>query len=308
MLGEYREPRALIPLVSDIVAEGGTSLYTALDYAVRIAESHGAPGFIILLTDGQPTDVYPFTDYPQLINNYFSVFNQYRNQILSQFNSIKVSEGFKVIAFGVGSDFIESILALLAEKTGGFVQHIDDPREIGNYLPQLAVKEVAGKDVMAEVDSVSRFRLLNYPGSPVSLGALEGVVKIYGEATVPPLFEGDLMTVRVRYENPVTGEEEVLENKVTVKPTKDKSKFLAGINRDLMDEYNYFSVMGKLLTQLGSNDLAGATSTLQQMEQIARQTRRLDLIESTRKLLDGLREDPNTATKRLISEVTNRMR
>mgnify|MGYP001770691045 FL=1 len=245
-MGEYRDPKSLIPPATDLVTCKGTKLYSALDYAVRVAKSYRSPGFIVLFTDGQPTDVYPFSANPQLVKHYSRVFNQYRNQILSQFDSVDIPEGFRVIAFGIGKDYTESVLALLAEKTGGFVQHIDDPKEVGKYLPQLALKEVAARNVRVEIDSKGVVRLLNYRGPPVNLGVLEGVVKIYGEVTVPPLFEGSLMTVRVRYEDPVTGKEEVLEKGVSVFPAKDRASFLAGIDGDLVNEYNYYSLMGKL--------------------------------------------------------------
>ena len=307
-IGEYQDPQYLVPLVTDVGICEGTALLSALKHAVTVAKSYGPPGFIVLLTDGQPTDVYPFNAGLPPVYDYFSVFNQFRDQILSQFNSVEIPKGFKVVSFGIGNDYIESILALLADKTGGFVQHIDDPKQIEDYLPQLALRETAGKNVRVEIDSRGKVRLVNYQGPPVEIGALEGVVKIYGEVTMPPLFSGTLMTVRVKYQDPVSGREEILERKVDVSPASDKTSFLAGINGDLVNEYNYYSLMGKLLTQLSSNDLASATRTLQQMEQIAQQTKRLDLIESTRKLQEGLRGDPNTATKRLTSEVTKRMR
>ncbi|BCU69873.1 VWA domain-containing protein [Stygiolobus caldivivus] len=311
VLGEFTDPRLLIPLVRDVSVEGGTSLYKALKKAINIAGKYDAPGYIILLTDGQPTDVPPLNSVANLTGrNYLIYYKMFRDKVLRYFDALTIPPGFKVISFGIGDDYIEEILKLLADKTGGVVNHINYPSEVVNVLPQFVVSNVGAKNVTVTIASESPVRLLNYPGPPVRLGAIEGVVKILGELTVPPQYNGIVMVVSVEYEDPVTGKKDSITREVAISPTNDQNTFLRGVNNDLLSEYQYYSLMQKLVSDLNTNDLTGATKALQQMQQIAQQTRKTNLIETTRKLQQTLggNSDLNRASKEVTSEVTKKLR
>lgn len=277
--------------ISSVTARGNTVLYTALSTAIKIATKYEMPGYIILLTDGNPTDITDIIAYEKL----------------------QIPEGFKVISYGIGDDYNEQLLKVLADKSGGIVNHIQDPTEIANSLPQAAVTEVGAKNVTVEIESPSPVKLLNYSGPPVKLGAIESVVRIYGETTVPPNFNGNIITVRINYEDPATGRNETLLAISSVTPTENSQTFLSGINNDLLSEYQYYELMNKLVTQVSSNNLVEATRTLQQMAQVAQQTRRIELIETTRRLQESIETTRRIGnieqTKKLVvSEATKKLR
>ncbi|BCU70087.1 vWA domain-containing protein [Stygiolobus caldivivus] len=125
VLDEYKDPGSLIDTVSSTGTGGLTSMYSALIEAIRIAMRYGPPGYIVLLTDGIPTDV-PFKE---------------------PYEDLELPPGFKVIAFGIGQAYNEGLLKALADRSGGVLNHISDFTEVGNALPQAAVTQVGAKDV-----------------------------------------------------------------------------------------------------------------------------------------------------------------
>lgn len=277
--------------ISSVTAQGNTVLYTALSTAIQIAKKHEMPGYIILLTDGNPTDLTNTDAYEKL----------------------QFPDGFKVISFGIGDDYNEQLLKILADKTGGILNHIQDPMEIANSLPQAAVTQVGAKNVIVEINSPSPIKLLNYSGPPVKLGAIEGVVRIFGETSIPPNFNGNILNVRVTYEDPATNRTENIIAVSQVTPASNSQVFLSGINNDILNEYQYYELMNKLVTQVNSNNLAEATRTLQQMSQLAEQTRRIELMETTRRLQQSIETTRRLGnveqTKKIItSEATKKLR
>jgi len=294
VLSEYADAPSLVSQIQQINAGGQTVLYTALGKAIEIAKRYEMPGYIILLTDGQPTDVTDITPYER----------------------VTLPPGFKVIAFGIGDDYNEQLLKTLADKSGGILNHINDPMEVANALPQAAVTEIGAKNVTVDIISESPVKLLNYPGPPVKLGAVEGVVRILGEITVPPNYTGNLMTVKVNYEDPASGRPDSQVSIIQIIPARDTQTFLSGINNDLLSEYQYYALMNKLSSDLSANNLTEATRTLQQMQQLAQQTRKIELMETTRRLQQSLEttrrlgntEQTKKLSKEVSSEVTKKLR
>jgi Ca-activated chloride channel family protein len=293
-LSEFADAPSLVSQIEAVNAGGQTVLYTALSEAIKIAKRYEMPGYIILLTDGQPTDITDIIPYENL----------------------QFPPGFKVIAFGIGDDYNEQLLKAIADKTGGVLNHIQDPNEVANALPQAAVTEIGGKNVVVDIVSESNVTLLNYPGPPVKLGAIEGVIRIYGSLTIPPNYTGNIMTVKVSYEDPATGRPESLLSAIQVSPARDSQMFLSGVNNDLLSEYQYYELMNKLATQISSNNLTEATRTLQQMTTLAQQTRKIELMETTRRLQQSLEttrrvgniEQTKRLSKEVASEVTKKLR
>jgi len=278
-------------VISSVTARGNTVLYTALSTAVNIAKKYNLPGYIILLTDGNPTDITDVTAYEK----------------------VEIPAGFKIISFGIGDDYNEQLLKVLADKSGGIINHIQDPTEISNSLPQAAVTEVGAKNVTVEIDSPSPVKVLNYSGPPIKLGAIEGVIRIYGETTIPANFSGNIINVRINYEDPTTGKNETIVAVSPITSATNSQMFLNGINNDILSEYQYYELMNKLVTQVSSNNLAEATRTLQQMNQVAQQTRRIELIETTRRLQESVETtrrlgNAEQTKKIVLSEATKKLR
>ncbi len=291
---EFGEPEDLTSYVSGLTAGGQTALYTALLTALNLAKRYEMPTYIILLTDGYPTDVESEAAYAK----------------------IPIPENVQAISFGLGDDYNEKVLRTLADRTGGQFYHVDDPMQIPDNLPRAAKTKVAGKNIVIDVISESPVKLLNYSGPPVTINALEGVVKIYGEVTIPPNFSGNLLTVKLNYEDPATSRQQALMSVIAVTPAKDQQTFVSGINKDLTLEYEYYKTLQKYSTDVEAGNLVEATRTLQRMEQLAQQTRRIELIETTRRLSEGLEttkrigtaEQTRRLSKEVSSEVTRKLR
>ncbi|AHC51500.1 von Willebrand factor A [Sulfolobus acidocaldarius SUSAZ] len=294
ILSEYADAPSLVQQIKQIRSGGQTVLFRALERAIEIAKKHDLPGYIILLTDGQPTDVPEIEAYEKL--NY--------------------PEAYKVIAFGIGDDYNERLLKVITDKTAGVLYHVEDAKEIAEMLPQSAVTEIGAKNASIDIVSETQVKLLNYPGPPVKLGAVESVVRVYGEIIIPPNFSGRLATVKISYEDPLSSRINRLEVNFDITRANDVKRFLDGINNDLVNEYRYYELMSKLANQLNSNNLSDATRTVEQMQMIAQQTRRMELIETTRRISESIEttrrigtvEQTRKISKEITSEVTKKLR
>ncbi|MEM1626652.1 MAG: VWA domain-containing protein [Sulfolobaceae archaeon] len=281
-------------LIDTLKADGPTPLYHALIEANEISEMCGLPGFYILLTDGEPTD----------------------ETSLEAYQKLKLPTNIQIYSFGVGDEYREDILKLLADKSGGIYYHINDPKEIEDKMPKAAVTEVAAKNLEVDILSSSKLKILNYPGPPIKLGAVESTVRILGEVIIPPKFNGNLIKVMIKYYDPVMEDERKLEESVNISYTQDLVTFLSNINKDLIYEYNYYELLIKYAEQVQLQNLVEATKTLKKLEEISEFTRRIDLIETTRRMQSiiettrriGLPEQTRRISKEVISEVTRRLR
>ncbi len=281
--------------LSFINASGQTALYTALLNANKIAKAHEMPTYVLLLTDGNPTD----------------------QTNVEVFSSIQFMKDLQIVAFGIGDDYNEVLLKTLADKTNGLFYHISEPNEIAEKLPKKAVTEIAAKNV--SVDIVTEgigTKLLNYSSLPVKVNAVENVVKILGETEMPANYSGTFLTVKVQYEDPVTGKHEALLAPVNVSPATSQQAFISGVNNDLISEYRYYELLNKYAKEVQGEELVEATRTLTQLNQVAQQTRRIEFIETTRRLSNelettkrlGSTEQTRRLSKEVSSEVTRKLR
>ncbi|ARM76054.1 VWA domain-containing protein [Acidianus manzaensis] len=291
---EFNDPADLSERISNLTAEGQTSLFTALLNAIKIASKYELPSYIILLTDGNPTDVTDFKSYEK----------------------IGLPNNVQIIPFGIGDDYNEGLLKLLSDKSGTNFYHIEDASEIPEKLPKAAKTTIAGKNITVDIISESKISLLNYSSLPVKINALEGVVKILGETIIPPNFSGNFMTVKVNYEDPVRNRQDNLMAIISLKPTTDNNLFISSTNKDIILEYEYYSTLQKYSQDVTAGNLVEATRTLKKMEDLAQQTRKIELIETTRRLSTDLEttkrigsvEQTKKLSKEVSSEVTRKLR
>jgi Ca-activated chloride channel family protein len=111
--------------IERLKAYGNTELYKGLETAYeQILQTGKTAGNlvkrIILLSDGQPTDKVPETEYVRLAGRMREM-------------------GISILTLGVGKDYNEDLLAALATQSGGEWQHIASPSEISDiFSTQLA--------------------------------------------------------------------------------------------------------------------------------------------------------------------------
>ncbi|AWS00169.1 VWA domain-containing protein [Metallosphaera hakonensis] len=292
---EFADPEDLTTEIADLTAGGQTVLYTALLTAFNLHNKYKLPSYVILLTDGNPTDDTNTETYKR----------------------VPIPSGVQAISFGLGDDYNETILKTLADRSGGVFYHVNDAMEIPDKLPKAAKTKIAAKNVNVEFVAESNVKLLNYSGPPVKINAVEGVIKILGEAVIPPNYNGNFMTVKVNYEEPTDGRKQALLSVVNISSAQDQSMFVKGVNKDVLLEYEYFNNLQKVSNEVEAGNLVEATRTLKRMEEIAGQTRKIELMETTRRLSDSLEttkrasnatEQTRKLSKEVSSEVTRKLR
>ncbi|BCU66588.1 hypothetical protein HS7_00250 [Sulfolobales archaeon HS-7] len=289
IIAEHVSPDSALSSVVGLVPLGRTALFSALNLAAKIANRWEDPTKIIVLTDGFPTDV----------------------PIKEAYGNIKFPERSNIIAIGVGTEYNEEILQSVVEKSNGIFYHIESPEEIPDVFTENAVEEISAKDVRVELTSPSSVSLINFSSNPIYLGFLEGVVRIYGKVHVPSNFSGAILTVKVVYQDAVTNRkiEQTLQANVT--PSTSHQEFLSSINKEVQADVNYQSVLMSLPSVIDNS--VEATKKLTKLNELANQTKRLDIIEYTRKLSQDVENTKklgsSDSTKKLVySEVTRKLR
>ncbi|AEB94883.1 MULTISPECIES: VWA domain-containing protein [Metallosphaera] len=292
---EFVDPEDLTNEIVNLNAGGQTALFTALLTAFNLHNKHGVPSYVILLTDGNPTDDTNIETYRRL----------------------QIPSSVQAVSFGLGDDYNESILKSLADKSGGVFYHVSDAMEIPERLPKAAKTKIAAKNVTVDIVAESNVRLLNYSGPPVKINAVEGVIKILGEAVIPPNYNGNFMTVKVNYQEPTDERNQALLSVINISSAQNQAMFVNGVNKDVLLEYEYFNNLQKVSTEVEAGNLVEATRTLKRMEEIAGQTRKIELMETTRRLSDSLEttkrssnasEQTRKLSKEVSSEVTRKLR
>lgn len=286
----------LVRAVEKLRAEDGTPLYHALLTAEKIARSVDRPGYLVLLSDGIPTDV---TD-------------------LEAYRRLNLPEGFKAVLVGIGTDYNHELFTLLADVTGGEFHHVSE-REV-DKLPRImeafAVEEAAARYVEVEITSpLGGVRVLNYPSQRITIPALDSPLVVLGEVQVPKLYKGKILEAKVSYMDPERDERVEVTREAHIEPAEDRETFLKGVNNQILDEYNYYNYLAKAREALLKGNLDEATRKIATAEQLAERTRRIHLIEETRKLARELEEtrkltgkNLEDATKKLLSEATKKLR
>lgn len=284
---------SLSDILPKIKAAGLTALYSALQSAFEIAKKSQRPGWIILLTDGEPTDV----TNPE------------------QYTKMKMPPGFQMIEFGVGTDYNQTILKALADASGGTLYNITDAQkfDLPDMMQKSAVDQVAARSITVDFGTPN-VKILNYKGPPVMINAVETVAKIWGRVTVPAGFDGRLLNIQVSYEDAEDGKKRSANNPIEIRVARNEEQFQNGINNNLVSEFSYYQGLEEYYAHLSRGELKEATRTMNQLSANAEQTRRTDLIESTRRLVEKqeqtLRQGGSTdqLLKEVASETTKRKR
>ncbi|MEM0174017.1 MAG: VWA domain-containing protein [Sulfolobaceae archaeon] len=278
--------------LNNLIASGVTALYTAISTAIKIAKSSSTTGIIVLLTDGMPTDV--------------TLIDAYRN--------LQFPQGYKWILLGLGQDYNEELLKLIADQSGGVLFHIEDPEVLPNIFDQIAIDRIAAKNLKIHIIG-ENFKILNYTSNPIFLGAVESIIKIYGEYIIPPRYSGDLIKIKAEFLSE-DDKKISLEERINILYNSNKNEFLSNINKEIIYEYNYLQSIVKYYEDIRSGDFIEATRRIKEALEFAERTRRIDLIEATRRMLESHEqtirlqnpESTRKFQKEITSEVTKKLR
>ncbi len=296
IIKEHEHPSEIGKELEGLKVGSGTAMYKALQEAFNLARKYGEPTYVILLTDGVPSDMGCMPG----LSRKFDL-----NRCLPVYQGLSVPENVQIISFGIGDDYSEEILTEVSEKGRGFFYHVTDPAQIPEKMPKLVKSEVAASDVTVDLVSESPVKLLNYDSLPVRINAVEGVVKIFGETIIPKEYTGKFMTLKVRYRDEKGMQDRTQEFFLT--RAQNQQDFISGINRDVIMEYEYLQTLQSYSRDLKARNLVEATKKLDRLREIAEQTRRQDLQEVAEELTRKMSSGEGNA-KEIASEVTRKMR
>lgn len=266
--------------INEIYAHGRTALYktlnTLINQAKDYAEDAGSVS-VLLLTDGQPTDV---TD----IHKYESIAG------------LAAEYGIKINTIGIGSDYNEEIIKRMSDVTNGEFFHIMDRSEIsnifGNYVEQInktvATSAILGITLREAKDFKSYDQNFIQQGNQflLNLGYIsDNPIVITGHLIVPPGNMGNvnLLNVNLDYKDEA-GSSKYISKDLIINRTNDQQKILSGTNLDVVNAARVKMNIERFEYLASVGDVTGATKAISEARKAAEATKNIKIIESTKKL------------------------
>lgn len=248
-----------------------TRFYELLTFVINVASQNPVPTKVILLTDGKPIDKRNIKDYKRL----------------------NIPKNIEIISIGIGKDYNEAILSLLADKTAGAFYHIDDPSQLPTLFEKQATNEVHALNLSVSVPQ--GFSPLNYD-MPIKIPIVDRLITIYGILAVPPGNKDYPVNIIVNYDDPVTSQNKSLSYSVILKRASE-DVVNANLNKEVDAEIKYYKLLRDYTEALEEGE--DATQIMAELKQAAEETRREDLIEYTQKMTGDTKTDLSAVTRKV---------
>lgn len=255
---------ALKEKIKKLEAKGTTELYKGLETAYQqvLRTSKAVANLVkrvILLSDGQPTDDVPDTEYVKLTRRMREM-------------------GISVLTLGIGPDYNEDLLGTIAENSGGVWRHIASPREIPDIfsrqlqetktvihtMPEILMhlsRDVELKDIykaMPEVYPVVNLKQsgaeVRVPLSDIKAGEAQTLA---ARLSAPPRPEGQCRLAKVQIAGDPGSQTDVI-------ATYTNDERLWGIENNAFPRGVFLAAETQVLTRKG---LSGDETALKQAEQ-----------------------------------------
>lgn len=265
--------------IDRIKASGGTFMYNALDEVFHDAKDFSSDGgsvTLIVLTDGQPSDVGDVQRYEQLA------------AAGSEF-------GMKIVCIGIG-DYDETILKAMADASNGDFINAIDRNSITAAFTKYASEAATSGGTSAVLKLIPR-----------ESGAIEiydqtfsmddGIATInMGTVGSDPINVTGSVSIKGGAEGNITGMQAVLtyrdndgspkENKLNLSLTRTKNSELvvSNVNKELINEARLKMQMGQVEYLIAKGDFDSATRISRQAMDSANATKKREFIEATKRL------------------------
>ncbi len=180
-----------------------------------------------------------------------------------------IAKGFQITTIGVGYDYNAALLSQLASMGGGSLHMAGDPSQFQkifqNDLGELT--NPVGKDVTLEVlynNNIVYRQLMGYTGEKVSTGKMTvgfdqlfpGLDKMalmkFDIINSTPAIEKDIVTARMKYTDPVSGKQKIVEK--TLSPEWTTATGLLDLTLDM----NQKKIMCVAITNQSMKNMADA--------------------------------------------------
>ncbi|AWR95193.1 VWA domain-containing protein [Acidianus brierleyi] len=248
-----------------------TRFYELITFIMAMASQNPIPTKVILLTDGKPIDKRNIKDYEKL----------------------NIPKNMEIISIGIGSDYNETILSLLADKTSGIFYHIDDPSQLPTLFEEQTTNNVHALNLSISVPQ--GFSPLNYD-MPIKIPIVDRLISVYGILTVPPGDKDYPVNIIANYDDPVTSQNKSLSYSVVLKRANE-DVVNANLNKEVDAEIKYYKLLRDYTEALEKGK--EATKIMTELKQVAEETRKEDLIEYTQKMTGDAKTDLSAATRKM---------
>ena len=286
--------------------EDGTPLYSALRIGYQKAAELGVPGYLILISDGQPTDIKDVDEYLSLTEG-------------------EMPDSFRPILVGVGPDYNVDLFTRLCNATRCIFHHVGASSDL-DRLPEIirsaAKTTISARDLRIHVKArVGELKIAGFDGPTITYPAVGERVEVRGLVEgVPPGYSGDVLEVGLEYIDPLTDSRVSDELSIGVEAAGSGEEYLKGVDKGVLSESIhaiYIDLARRLVEEERVEEAAEAFETAAKALEAASQvegageeeTRRIELVEETRRLADLVKRGGDEETRRIVlSELTRRIR
>ena len=277
--------------LEEVAPKGETPMYRALREACeKVSKFSDNFPFIVLLTDGVPSYVKELRAYEKLVEDMKRV-------------------RARAVCVGIGVEYNEALLSLIAEGSGGWFIHVGDDNI--DSLPAI-FREIVRHSVVygydatltlthAAVDSLEVYGAVERVDNTLVLrvGELTGVRRFYGvlefgERRGEPGTLFKVLEVILTYRDIETGREEALREEVVLPLASSMGEFMDNNDLELLHEAY---LAGGIISQIDA-------SFLEKTLTIARGSKRVDksMVERAEETLRALRRGDEKTLRSHISK------
>ena len=278
-MGPVNDVDRITKEIDRIRASGGTSLYRALQTVyddARKFNQEGGSVTVILLTDGQPSDVNDLEQYEKLAANSSEI-------------------GMKIVSIGIG-DYDETILKRISDITNGDFVNATDRSLVSDTFRKYAVEAATSggssavlKITPRESGSINIFDqtfTVDDGIATVSLGSIGSTpVNVTGSVDIKGGPEGNITALQAALTfRDNDGSQREVKEALNLARTKNSETVVSHINKDLVNEARLKMQMNQVEYLIAQGDFDTATRINKQAMEAASATKKIEFIEATRKL------------------------
>ncbi len=265
--------------IDHIKASGGTFMYGALSEAYNDAREFSLDGgsvTLIILTDGQPSDVGDVTKYEKLAGEASEI-------------------GMKIVCVGIG-DYDETILKAMADASNGDFINATDRISITDAFMKYANEAATSGGSSAVLKLIPRESgAIEVYDQTFSIDDGTATIKIGTVGSEPISITGSI-NIKGGTEGNITGLQVLLtyrdnagalqENKVNLNlnRTRNSELVVSSVNRELINEARLKMQMGQVEYLIARGDFDSATRISRKAMDSANATKKREFIEATKRL------------------------
>lgn len=283
----------------------GTNLYEALKAGIEELKkiSEGRLSRLVLVTDGRPTT--GVKDKPKHRKKY---------------EELAKSSPSPIIAIGVGTDYNETLLALISRYSGGYFEHVVAADALRRVIEEQVIRlsKVVADNVILRINPtkyvkdiiVPHIKTIKKIGDAIAVRVPEISVdepfELVGKFIVKtPEEEGKvkLATVQVSYREFLKGTRRA-EVGIEVEAVPKEEAEEARPDREVMMKYRLYSIADELWAAVSANDRRKVMELLSSLSDVTLSLGEMELYSTTVDIMEEMRRGGKDALKKLLSALT----